>query len=87
MRLHSYNVLHMYCFHVLCRFTEARDFGEKSLSSAKEADDQMWQLNASVLIAQAECEQTIIVIILYMQRNYMCVCVQFTFDSANNNKY
>ena len=35
-------------------YTGARDLGEKSLASAREAQDQMWQLNASVLVAQAE---------------------------------
>ena len=30
--------------------------GEKSLAAAREARDNMWQLNASVLIAQAESE-------------------------------
>ena len=38
----------------LGNFNEARDLGEKSLSAANESQDQMWQLNASVLIAQAE---------------------------------
>jgi len=33
---------------------EARDYGEKSLNAAKEAEDDVWQLNASVLVAQAE---------------------------------
>lgn len=32
----------------------ARELGEKSLTAAREAQDHMWQLNASVLIAQAE---------------------------------
>lgn len=35
-------------------FNKARDLGEKSLTAANESQDQMWQLNASVLIAQAE---------------------------------
>ena len=33
---------------------EARDLGEKSLAAANESQDQMWQLNASMLIAHAE---------------------------------
>ena len=37
---------------------EARDLGEKSLAAANESQDQMWQLNASVLIAQAESKGT-----------------------------
>lgn len=35
-------------------YTAAHDLGEKSLTAAEEAQDQMWQLNASVLVAQAE---------------------------------
>ena len=38
----------------LGNLSEAREFGEKSLAAANESQDQMWQLNASVLIAQAE---------------------------------
>ena len=38
----------------LGNFVEAVDIGRKSLSSAEEASDQMWQLNASMLIAQAK---------------------------------
>lgn len=33
---------------------EAKKFGEKSLEEAKNAEDDVWQLNASVLVAQAE---------------------------------
>ncbi len=33
---------------------QALEMGEKSLNAAREASDQMWQLNASMLIAQAE---------------------------------
>lgn len=35
-------------------YSEARDYGEQSLSAAEEAEDEVWQLNASVLIAQAD---------------------------------
>jgi len=31
---------------------EAKEYGEKSLDAAVEAADELWQLNASVLIAQ-----------------------------------
>ena len=34
--------------------SEAKDFGEKSLAAAQEADDRGWQLHATVLVAQAE---------------------------------
>lgn len=33
---------------------DAKDYGQKSLSAADEANDDIWQLNATVLIAQAE---------------------------------
>ena len=36
---------------------EAQQFGEKSATAAQEADDDMWQLNATVLMAQAEGEK------------------------------
>lgn len=38
----------------LGNYNEARELGEKSLTAANDSQDQMWQLNASVLIAQAE---------------------------------
>ena len=45
----------------LGNYNQARDLGEKSLTSANETQDQMWQLNASVLIAQAESKLCIII--------------------------
>ena len=42
------------CHLELGNHEEARDFGEKSSTAAQEADDDMWQLNATVLMAQAE---------------------------------
>ncbi|XP_077997219.1 outer dynein arm-docking complex subunit 4-like isoform X2 [Glandiceps talaboti] len=41
------------CYLELGKFDEALEYGEKSKSAAEEADDQVWQLNASVLIAQS----------------------------------
>ena len=35
-------------------YREAKEYGEKSLSSAHDSQDHSWQLNASMLIAQAE---------------------------------
>ena len=35
-------------------YDEARSYGEESLKTAEEAEDEVWQLNASVLIAQAD---------------------------------
>ena len=42
------------CHLELGNYQDAREFGEKSLDSAAKANDDVWQLNASVLIAQAD---------------------------------
>ena len=42
------------CHMELGNFQDARDFGRKSLVAGAEAKDEVWQLNASVLVAQAE---------------------------------
>ncbi|XP_074835113.1 outer dynein arm-docking complex subunit 4 isoform X1 [Carettochelys insculpta] len=42
------------CYLELDEATEAQDYGEKSLQSAEEDGDVEWQLNASVLVAQAQ---------------------------------
>ncbi|EMP40494.1 Tetratricopeptide repeat protein 25 [Chelonia mydas] len=42
------------CYLELGEATEAQDYGEKSLHSAEEEGDVEWQLNASVLVAQAQ---------------------------------
>lgn len=42
------------CYLELGKYTDAREHGEKSLACAKEAEDEGWQLHASVLIAQSE---------------------------------
>ncbi|XP_073182142.1 outer dynein arm-docking complex subunit 4 isoform X2 [Lepidochelys kempii] len=42
------------CYLELDEATEAQDYGEKSLHSAEEEGDVEWQLNASVLVAQAQ---------------------------------
>lgn len=44
------------CYLELARSEEARDYGEKSMAAAEEAEDVEWQLNASVLVAQAEVQ-------------------------------
>jgi len=44
------------CYLELNCYDEAKDFGEKSLTAAQESYDSLWQLNASVLIAQADGE-------------------------------
>ncbi|KAM7137620.1 outer dynein arm-docking complex subunit 4 isoform 1-T1 [Macrochelys suwanniensis] len=42
------------CYLELDEAAEAQDYGEKSLQSAEEEGDVEWQLNASVLVAQAQ---------------------------------
>lgn len=44
------------CYLELKRYGEARDYGSRSLTAADDISDEKWQLNASVLMAQAECE-------------------------------
>ena len=42
------------CYYELDNWQEAKQYGEKSLTAAREAKDELWQLNASVMIAQSE---------------------------------
>jgi len=42
------------CYLETGRFENAREYGEKSLESAGEANDDVWRLNASVLVAQSK---------------------------------
>ena len=35
---------------------KAREYGEKALAAARDSKDKMWELNASVLMAQADSE-------------------------------
>ena len=42
------------CYLELDKYSDARDYGEKSLQAAKEAQDHGWQLHACVLVAQTE---------------------------------
>ena len=42
------------CFLELDQAKKAIDYGQRSLAAALEAEDDMWQLHALVLIAQAE---------------------------------
>ncbi|XP_048846916.1 outer dynein arm-docking complex subunit 4 isoform X1 [Brienomyrus brachyistius] len=44
------------CYLELKRYTEARDYGSRSLAAADDIGDQKWRLNASVLVAQSEGE-------------------------------
>lgn len=42
------------CHLELKYYQDAKEFGQKSLAAAEQADDKVWQLNATVLEAQAE---------------------------------
>ena len=42
------------CYLELKEHEEAKVYGEKSLAAAESAKDDQWQMNASVLIAQAQ---------------------------------
>lgn len=44
------------CYLELGKPGKAKDYGEKALAAARDAEDKMWQLNANVLVAQAESE-------------------------------
>ena len=43
------------CYLELNCHTEAREYGCRSLDTAEEIGDDKWLLNASVLVAQADC--------------------------------
>lgn len=42
------------CYLELKNFQDALECGQKSLASARQAKEQVWELNATVLIAQAQ---------------------------------
>ena len=42
------------CYCELGKWQDSKQYGEKSLTAAREAKDELWQLNASVMIAQSE---------------------------------
>ena len=42
------------CYLELKEYEEAKVYGEKSLGAAENAQDDQWQMNASVLVAQAQ---------------------------------
>lgn len=44
-----------WCYLELGHPEEARDYGVRSLAAAEEVADEKWQMNANVLVAQAEC--------------------------------
>ena len=38
----------------LGNYNDAKEYGEKSLTAAKEAEEDVWTLNATVLVAQSQ---------------------------------
>ena len=40
--------------------TEAKQYGDRSLEVALEANDSLWQLNAKILVAQSESKKFLI---------------------------
>jgi len=48
------------CYLEMGEHEKAEDYGEKSLAAAQEAKDDVWQLNATVLIAQAQGHTSLI---------------------------
>lgn len=74
------------CYLELQRYQDARDFGEKAIQAAKEAEDDGWQLHASVLVAQSEGKSSyrvklneILTLQKYTQREgvYLAICTLF----------
>ena len=46
------------CYLEMGEYETAEEYGEKSLAAAQEAKDEVWQLNATVLIAQSQGNMT-----------------------------
>ena len=42
------------CYWEAGNYTEAKEYGGKSLTAAEDSHDQFWQLNANMLVAQTE---------------------------------
>lgn len=74
------------CYLELQRYQDARDFGEKAIQAAKEAEDDGWQLHASVLVAQSEGKSSyrvklneILTLQKYTQREGVCLAIVLSF--------
>ena len=55
------------CHLLLGSFEKAREFGKKSHEESMKAEDDVWQLNAGVLVAQAEgiCSKIFLRVIVF----------------------
>lgn len=69
------------CYLELQRYQDARDFGEKAIQAAKEAEDDGWQLHASVLVAQSEGKRNMKILTLqkYTQREGVYLAIVLFF--------
>lgn len=75
------------CYLELQRYQDARDFGEKAIQAAKEAEDDGWQLHASVLVAQSEGKSSyrvklneILTLQKYTQREGVYLAIVLSFQ-------
>ena len=57
------------CHLELKYYQDAKEFGQKSSAAAEQADDKVWQLNATVLVGQAEG-------ISFSEMKNYCLCCQ-----------
>ena len=62
------------CCLELGKFPEASSYGEQSLDSATQASDDNWQINSSVLIAQAEGGLLLHSSYLHLHPSYLHKC-------------
>ena len=67
------------CCLELGKFADASSYGEQSLDAASQASDENWQINSSVLIAQAEGEFSNI------EPRWDPRCIQFTLYFGSNH--
>lgn len=55
-----------WCYLELSRHEEARYYGVRSLAAADEITDEKWQINASVLVAQSECNYLLFGLLFFL---------------------
>lgn len=63
------------CYCELGKWQEAKEYGEKSLTAARDAKDEMWQLNASVMIGQSEGNCLLRLAVVHcMRHEWLLIC-------------